>query len=69
MVTKFEQHIPILFIDLEFPTEEQFPLGLQIDQDLFKIIEDFVPLELAQVILYSSFDDDMWRCVPQSGSL
>lgn len=69
IVAELEQDFLILFINLEFPTEEQFPFSLQIDQDLFKIIEDLVSLELSQRILHSSFDNDMWRVVSQSGSL
>lgn len=59
----------ILPVDLEPLPEQKFALGLQIDQDLFKVIYDLTTVQGTQLILGVPFGDDMWRTVLQSGSL
>ena len=67
--TKFVKNFPIFPVDLEFFAEQELALGIEIDEDLFKIIVNFPSIEGAQWILDGSLGDDMWGIVLHRGWL
>ena len=56
-------------MDPELLAEQEFSLGIEVDQDLIEIVFDLPALQGAQFIAYGTFSDDMWGLKIHSGSL
>jgi len=67
--TELVQHFPVLPMDPELFAEQEFSLGIEIDQYLLEIVFDLPALQGAQFITYVTFGDDMWGLKIHNGSL